>query len=82
MRARKLLLHRGQIERLAGRASQKGYTLIPLRLYFSRGKAKIELGIARGKKLYDKRSAIGEREAKRTAERAIKRTVEAGKGRG
>ena len=82
LRARKLLLHRTQIQRLAARAMQKGYTLIPLRLYFSRGKAKIELGIARGKKLYDKRSAIGEREAKRTAERAMKRTVEAGKGRG
>ena len=82
LRARKLLLHRRQIAQLAGRVSQKGYTLIPLRLYFSRGKVKIELGIARGKKLYDKRSAIGEREAKRAAERAVKRTVEAGRGRG
>jgi SsrA-binding protein len=82
LRSRKLLLHRQQIQRLAGRASQKGYTLIPMRLYFSRGKVKVELGIARGKKLYDKRSAISEREAKREAERAVKRTVEAGKGRG
>lgn len=82
LRRRKLLLHRSQIQRLAARAAQKGYTLIPLRLYFSRGKAKIELGVGRGKKLYDKRSAIGEREAKRAAERALKRTVEAGRGRG
>jgi SsrA-binding protein len=80
LRRRKLLLHRSQILRLASRASQKGYTLIPLRLYFSRGKAKVEIGLARGKKLYDKRSAIGEREAKRTAERAVKRAVEAGRG--
>ncbi len=81
LRSRKLLLHRQQIQRLAGRASQKGYTLVPLRLYFSRGKAKVELGVARGKKLYDKRSAIGEREAKRAAERAVKRPVEVAKER-
>jgi SsrA-binding protein len=78
LRRRKLLLHRAQIRRLAARAAQKGYTLIPLRLYFARGRAKVELGVARGKKLYDKRSAIGEREARRAAERAVKRAVEAG----
>ena len=75
MRRRKLLLHRRQIERLAGKASQKGYTIIPLRLYFSRGKAKVEIALARGKKLYDKREAIGEREAGREARRAVKRSV-------
>jgi SsrA-binding protein len=73
LRRRKLLLHRSQIRRLAGKATQKGYTLIPLRLYFARGLAKVELALARGKKLYDKRAAIGEREARRQAERAMKR---------
>jgi SsrA-binding protein len=75
MRRRKLLLHRRQIERLAGKASQKGYTIIPLRLYFSRGRAKVEIALARGKKLYDKREAIGEREAGREARRAVKRSI-------
>ncbi|MDR7523522.1 MAG: SsrA-binding protein SmpB [Armatimonadota bacterium] len=75
MRPRKLLLHRRQIQRLAGRAFQKGYTLVPLRLYFRRGRAKVELAVARGKKLYDKREAIGEREAARQARRAVKRTA-------
>jgi SsrA-binding protein len=75
LRRRKLLLHQQQIRRLEGKASQKGYTLIPLRLYFSRGRAKVEIALARGKKLYDKREAIGEREAGREARRAIKRTV-------
>lgn len=75
LRPRKLLLHRREIHRLEGKAGQKGYTLVPLRLYFKRGVAKVELALARGKKLYDKRAAIGEREAKRAAERAVKRTV-------
>ncbi len=81
LRPRKLLLHRREIHRLAGRAGQKGYTLVPLRLYFKRGVAKVELALARGKKLYDKRAAIGEREAKRAAERALKRPAGAGRGR-
>jgi SsrA-binding protein len=80
LRPRKLLLHRSQIRRLAGKAEQKGYTLIPLRLYFTRGIAKVELALARGKKLYDKRAAIGEREARRQAERALKRPVPARRG--
>jgi SsrA-binding protein len=75
LRARKLLLHRRQIARLAGRASQKGYTIVPLRLYFTRGRAKVEIAVARGKKLYDKREAIGAREAVREAARAVKRAV-------
>ncbi len=81
MRPRKLLLHRREIQRLAGKAVQKGYTLVPLRLYFSRGVAKVELALARGKKLYDKRTAIEEREARRTAERTMKQQVGARKER-
>lgn len=78
LRPRKLLLHRRQIERLSGRAGQKGYTIVPLRLYFTRGRAKVEIALARGKKLYDKREAIGEREAGREAQRAVKRAVGGG----
>ncbi|MBI3998599.1 MAG: SsrA-binding protein SmpB [Armatimonadetes bacterium] len=81
MRPRKLLLHRRELQRLAGKVEQRGYTLVPLRLYFSRGVAKVELALARGKKLYDKRAAIGEREARREAERALKRPAAVGKGR-
>lgn len=73
LRKRKLLLHRSQIRRLFGRAQQKGYTLVPLRLYFRHGVAKVELGIARGKKLYDKRAAITRREADRQVQRALRR---------
>ncbi|HXF33398.1 MAG TPA: SsrA-binding protein SmpB [Candidatus Acidoferrales bacterium] len=71
-RARKLLLHRSQIDRLAGRITEKGLTLVPLRLYFTRGMAKVELGLARGKKLWDKRRATAERDAKRDLERAVR----------
>jgi SsrA-binding protein len=71
-RTRKLLLHRREIERLAGKVKEKGLTLIPLRLYFKRGRAKVQLGLARGKKHYDKRAAIRERELDREAERALK----------
>ncbi len=81
LRPRKLLLHRREIHRLRGKAEQKGYTLVPLRLYFSRGVAKVELALARGKKLYDKRSAIEAREARRAAERAVKREVGSRGGR-
>lgn len=73
LRKRKLLLHRSQIHRLFGRAQQKGYTLVPLRLYFKRGVAKIELAVARGKRQYDKRAAIEEREARRRMERVVRR---------
>lgn len=75
LRRRKLLMHRRQIARLEARAAQKGYTMVPLRLYFSRGRAKVEIALARGKKLYDKREAIGAREAGREAQRALKRPV-------
>jgi SsrA-binding protein len=64
-RPRKLLLHKAQIERLGGRASEKGLTLVPLRLYFTRGKAKIEIGLARGKKLWDKRADTARRDVER-----------------
>ena len=64
-RPRKLLLHRAQIERLGGRVSEKGLTLVPLRLYFTRGKAKIEIGLARGKKLWDKRADTAKRDVQR-----------------
>ena len=72
MRPRKLLLHRREIDRLFGLTRQQGYTLIPLRLYFTRGKAKVALGVCRGKKAHDKRHAIAERDAKREVSRAIR----------
>jgi SsrA-binding protein len=70
-RTRKLLLHRGEIERLSGKIKERGLTLIPLRLYFKNGRAKVELGLARGKKQYDKRASIREREVQREMDRAI-----------
>src|SRR5712692_7000101 len=73
MRARKLLLHRKEISSLIGKVKQKGYTLNPLRLYFARNRAKVEVGLARGKREYDKREAIAEREAKREIARAVRR---------
>jgi SsrA-binding protein len=72
MRSRKLLLHRRQIAHLVGRVQTKGLTLIPLKLYITDNRAKIELGLARGKKLYDKRASIKQREANREIERATK----------
>jgi SsrA-binding protein len=73
MRPRKLLLHRKQIASLIGKVKQKGYTLIPLRVYFSRNHAKVEVGLARGKRQFDKREAIAERDAKREIARATRR---------
>lgn len=71
LRARKLLLHRREILRLKDRADRKGYTLVPLRLYFRRGVAKVELGVARGRHLYDKRERIAERDAERRIARNL-----------
>jgi SsrA-binding protein len=71
-RVRKLLLHRGQIGRLEGKARQDGLTLIPLKLYDKKGHIKLELGLARGKRQYDKRVALAERESRRDIERAIR----------
>jgi SsrA-binding protein len=73
LRPRKLLLHRREIKQLLARVSQKGLTLVPLKLYLKGGIAKIELGLCRGKKLYDKREAIAERESRRDIERALRR---------
>jgi len=73
MRNRKLLLHRREIEQLQAKVATKGLTLIPLKLYLKGGKAKVELGLCRGKKLYDKREAIAERDVKREMERVIRK---------
>jgi len=72
LRPRKLLLHRREIFRLQKAVEQKGNTLIPLRIYLNHGKIKVEVGIARGKKLYDKRADLAERDSKRQLERAMK----------
>ena len=71
-RTRKLLLHRKEIDSLAGTVKQRNLTLVPLKLYIKHGVAKIELGLARGKKLYDKRETIARREAEREMDRALK----------
>ena len=72
LRNRKLLLHKSEINRLIGYTQQKGLSLVPLKLYFRRGKVKLELGIAKGKKLYDKREDIAERDSKREIDRKMK----------
>jgi SsrA-binding protein len=71
-RDRKLLLKRREISRLTGKISERGLTLVPLRLYFKGGRAKVELGLARGKKLHDKRSALREREVRRDMDKAAR----------
>lgn len=72
-RPRKLLLHRQEIRKLVAKASERGLTLVPLKLYFKNGVAKVELAVARGRKLYDKREALKKRDAKRDMDRAINR---------
>jgi SsrA-binding protein len=72
-RDRKLLLHRRQIQRLLGKVQAKGYTIVPLRLYLKDNRAKVEIALARGKKLYDKRDALAKREAEREMARALRR---------
>ena len=74
-RVRKLLLHRGQIDRLRGKLRESGLTLIPLSVYFSDGWAKVELGLAKGKKAYDKRQDLARRDADREIARAVGRRV-------
>ena len=74
-RTRKLLLHRDQISELVGRTQAKGFTLVPLKLYIRNGMAKLEIGIARGKKAYDKRRTIAERDARRELERSTKERI-------
>jgi SsrA-binding protein len=71
-RPRKLLLHRDQIKRLIGKISERGYTLVPLKLYIKDGKAKLELGLAHGRRKYDKRRQIADREAEREMSRAVR----------
>jgi SsrA-binding protein len=73
LRNRKLLLHKREIEQLQAKVATKGLTLIPLKLYLKGGKAKLELGLCRGKKLYDKREAIAERDVKRELERVFRK---------
>lgn len=72
-RSRKLLLNKHEISRLIGKTKEQGYTLVPLSVYFKDGYAKVELALARGKRMYDKRQTLAERQAKREAERAMAR---------
>lgn len=72
LRTRKLLMHRYEINKLIGKTREKGYTLVPLKLYFVRGKVKLELGLATGKKTYDKRQDLAEKDAKREMDRAFR----------
>ena len=71
LRERKLLMHRSEIARLEGKASERGFTLVPLSLYWKSGRAKLELALARGRKTHDKRDAIREREERREIDRAL-----------
>ncbi len=78
VRPRKLLLHRNEIHRLAGKVRERGQTLIPLELYFERGRAKVELALARGKRRHDKREAIAKRESDRQLRRITRRRTRGG----
>ena len=71
LRIKKLLLHKQQIRKLIGNSAEKGYTLVPLQVYFNNGRAKIEIGLAKGKKLYDKRQDIAKKDQKREAEKEL-----------
>ena len=71
-RPRKLLLHKREIGKFAGKASQRGFTLVPLRMYFKNGKAKVEIAVARGKKLHDKRESQRKTEAQKEIRRHMK----------
>jgi SsrA-binding protein len=73
LRTRKLLLNKKEINTLSGKVARKGYALIPLKIYFKKSFAKVQIGLARGKKLYEKRDTIKEREARREIERALKK---------
>ena len=72
LRVKKLLLHRYEINKLVGKIKEKGYTLVPLQVYFTNGKAKVEIGLAKGKKLYDKRDDIAKKDQRRETEREFK----------
>lgn len=79
VRSRKLLLHRHEIERIAGKVRERGYTVVPTKVYFRDGRAKVEIGMARGKKLHDKRRDLAERDAKRDIERTLRGRGEEGR---
>ena len=72
LRPRKLLMHKAEIGKLLGKVKEKGITLVPLQVYFKNGRAKLEIGLARGKKLYDKREELAKRDMRREAEREFK----------
>lgn len=72
LRVKKLLLHKYEINKLAGQVAEKGYTIVPLQVYFKEGRVKVEIGLARGKKLYDKREDIAKKDARREIEREFK----------
>ena len=72
LRVRKLLLHKSEINKLIGETTLKGYTIIPLKVYLKRGKVKVEIGLARGKKLYDKRESLAKKDADRRMQRELK----------
>ena len=72
MRTRKLLLHKSEINKLMGQSKEKGYTIVPLKVYFKDSLVKVEIGLARGKKLYDKRQDIAKKDQKREAEKEFK----------
>ena len=72
LRVRKLLMHKAEIMKLTGKVAEKGYTLMPLQVYFRDGRAKIEIGLCRGKKMYDKRQDIAKKDARRDTEREFK----------
>lgn len=72
LRVKKLLMHKYEINKLAGKIAEKGYTLVPLQVYFKDGKAKVEVGLARGKKLYDKRQDIAKKDQRREMEKELK----------
>jgi SsrA-binding protein len=75
LRSRRLLLHKGEIEELYSKSKEQGLSIVPLRLYFRRGRAKVEIALVKGKKSWDKRQAIAERDAKREMARAVRRDV-------
>lgn len=72
LRVKKLLMHKYEINKLTGKIKEKGYTLVPLQVYFKEGKVKVEIGLARGKKLYDKRDDIAKKDQRREAEKEFK----------
>ncbi len=75
LRVKKLLMHKYEINKLAGKIAEKGYTLVPLQVYFKDGRVKVEVGLARGKKLYDKRQDIAKKDQRREVEREFKQKI-------